>query len=104
MRTESADWLHRFLHRFCKLFVSCVKVVHRGNPFAVSKPLANDMGRKRVREFRLSGGPQIVEQFRPHFQTGSCTVVPGLIVAFKIGPIVAYWTLASIRSTTSPVR
>lgn len=65
--------LRRFLRRLpmmgrltlSRKIVGRLEVVLTRNVFAVAQPVANNVGRELLGQFRLSGTPQVVEQPRP---------------------------------------
>jgi len=55
----------RVFDRVNKMGIRDLAIMILGNSFAVAQPVADDVGGKPLGQFRLSGAPQVVEQFRP---------------------------------------
>jgi len=62
--------LHRILHRFGVVLVGHLQIVLSGDGLGIADPAADDVCGKSLLQFRLTGGPQVVEEFRPGVQAG----------------------------------
>ena len=55
----------------CKMVLSDLEVMPLRYGLTVADPLANDLDRERLGQFRFTGGAKILEKLRPRLQPGA---------------------------------